>query len=88
MPDKNNSAKYLAIIVVIFLAIIGAAVGWGSLNNKQAVNDKAIEQLQEQKLEKEVFQMYLHHQDKRQEKADKRFDKIDTNIEIIKDKLK
>ena len=63
--NENNNVgklKLIHLLYVIIVAAVGTGIAFGIASNQQATNSKAIEKLEVEKVEKEVFDMHQQQQ--------------------------
>ncbi len=84
----NGAAKLLVYLAVILVAV---AAGWGVVKRQVTDNTKDIAEIrtvdivgiEEAKLDKEVFGMYIEQRQKASEKTDKTLEKIDGKLDRL-----
>ncbi|MCK5604342.1 hypothetical protein KAR91_20805 [Candidatus Pacearchaeota archaeon] len=89
----SNSTKDLKLVHILWTIIVAAVlvgVAWGVMKNELINHGKAITEVKEKKVSKEVFDVYLEAQKQQTntfvETVNRGFDKIDQRLENIENK--
>ena len=91
MPSNSTKdLKLIHLLWTIMVAVAVVSVAWGVMKNELTNQGKAIIEVKEEKVSKEVFNMYLEAQKQQTdtfvETVNRGFDKIDQRLENIENK--
>jgi len=74
----SGTARFICSLVVI---VISVGIAWGVTRTQVCDNTDDIMTLEKEKLDKEIFNMYVKHQSIMAGKIDKNLEKIDGKID-------
>ncbi|MFA5435749.1 MAG: hypothetical protein WC372_06920 [Candidatus Neomarinimicrobiota bacterium] len=80
--EAQSKVSVYSLVMTIVVAIVTVALAWGRMEQATASIDKAIEQ----KLDKEVFQMYLQQTEQRLKSIDSRLARLQDGVDKLNER--
>lgn len=80
--EAQSKVSVYSLVMTIVVAIVTVALAWGRMEQATASIDKAIEQ----KLDKEVFQMYLQQTEPRLKSIDDRLARLQDSLDKLNER--
>ena len=90
MAENKKELKLTHILITVLLIAVTGGVGWGVLKEKTAQQEKKIQKMEAQKVEKEIFNMHQTQQTQQFEaigkSIDNGFERMGKRLEKIESK--
>jgi len=80
--EAQSKVSVYSLVMTIVVAIVTVALAWGRMEQATVSIDKAIEQ----KLDKEVFQMYLQQTEQRLKSIDSRLARLQDGVDKLNER--